>query len=161
MKNPDQELEFTASNRTEKNKHPNDYFTATFTPPREYTGENFEADYISYTNSATAVKSFITGRYDEGVPGSYVGLQIVFQKDLPDGTHEVGPVGSAVTGSLAFSSLASSRTEIVRAKKGKLHIERHSTHNSITATVEMEFEYQNETIKVSNGKVHATSDTPI
>lgn len=159
MKDFDQDLEFAASNLTEKNKQPNDYFTATITPPRPLTGEHFEADGILYSVNDT--NRAITGRYDGGVPKSYLAIQVVFPKDLPNGEHEVGPAGSAIRGTFVFFPSPSSSSEHVRAKKGKLHIERHPTHNSITATIEMEFEYQNEAIKISSGKVHATSETPI
>ncbi|UST56811.1 hypothetical protein NF672_15250 [Pseudomonas moraviensis] len=159
MQDFNQELEFTVSNLTEKNRHPDDYFTATITPPLPLTGDHFEADSIMY--SAIGTNSAITGRFDGGVPNSYLAIQVVFPQDLPDGEHEVGPAGSAIRGTFVFHPTASSSSEHVRAKKGKLHIERHPNLNSINAAIEMEFEYQNETIKVSNGKVHATSDNPI
>ncbi|MDD1001807.1 MULTISPECIES: hypothetical protein [Pseudomonas] len=159
MKTSDQKLEFAASDPTNK-KHPNDSFTATLTPPRKYTGEHFEADWIECIPSAQDGYLLITGRYEEGGGDAYVGIQIIFQKDLPDGEHEVGPKGSAVSGNLAFVSSWSITTEILRAKKGKFHLQR-IAHNSINATIDMEFEYNNETIKVSNGKVFVTNDTPI
>lgn len=159
MKDFDQDLEITASNLTEKKRHPNDYFTATITPPRPLTGEHFEADSIIY--SAHGTNRAISGRYDLGVPNSYLAIQVSFPQDLPDGDHEVGPAGSPINGTFVFHPTASSGTDHVRAKKGKLHIERTPAHNSITATIEMEFHYQNQTIKISNGKVHATSETPI
>lgn len=116
MKTSDQKLEFAASNPTHK-KHPNDSFTATLTPPRRYTGEHFEADWIQCIPSTQDGTFLITGRYDEGGGDAYVGIQIIFQKDLPDGEHEVGPKGSAVSGNLAFLSSWSINTEILRAKK--------------------------------------------